>query len=61
MKAEFSYEGALIISAENHAERIALREWNKGFTPDFGEGCKSIIAINLDSYNSKGVALNPKD
>ena len=54
MKVEFNESGALVISAENHTERVALKSWYEGFTPDFSAGCPSVIAFKVDEYKDIG-------
>lgn len=50
MKAEFNEQGALIVSAENNTERVALKSWYSEFNQGSG---KSTLAFDFDSYKKK--------
>lgn len=47
MKAEFNEQGALVISAENNTERVALKSWYASYE----DGDKSsVLAFEWDEY-----------
>jgi len=52
MKVNFTDTGALLIEAENHTERVALKSFLEGYDPS-SKNNKNLIAFNFDSYLKK--------
>lgn len=50
MKAYFTDTGALMVEAENHTERVALKAWHEGYETDGSGSGNSVLGFNWDSY-----------
>lgn len=52
MKVDFTENGALVVAAENHTERVALKHWVAGFKPDTSPENTSAISFDMEGYQN---------
>ena len=55
MKVEFNKDGVLVISAENHTERVALSIWFDCHNMEDPKDLRasSVLCVDIDSYCAK--------